>query len=359
MEKQNGSDNLPFSFKVMFFFATMMPITWKCGYCTRRVDRSLCFGEARDVSCLKDMLKKASKYQLIKSDEDEVLVVHLGGLGDVCLSESVFFSLRGHFGDRLVALGNRRFLDLFGEYFRRTEGVESRRWLYLFSERLTGPGWKRIVFIGKDRQGSIRRRWKALSEEELIFIEMYPDGAFGPMPEGRERHSIGSGEDMHIEAYQLAQLDGYGIEPLRKDVTRRRGDRVILYPEEGFSKDKWPVENFIAILRPLRDGGVSAVLLRPPGLGIPLEGALFLEDLSEVKSFFSKGGIFVSNDSGMAHLAGACGLFTITVFTGFRPSIWRPRGNNISLRPGVDDLSIESLLRIIEKLNFEEGTCAG
>ena len=40
------------------------------------------------------------------STGDEVLVVHLGGLGDVCLSESVFLSLRRHFGDRLVALGN-------------------------------------------------------------------------------------------------------------------------------------------------------------------------------------------------------------------------------------------------------------
>ncbi len=314
------------------------------------IERSIYRGGGRDMPCLSNM-QKASKYQSGNFDNEEVLVVHLGGLGDVCLSESVFFSLREHFGNRLVALGNRRFLDLFGGYFKRTEGVESRRWLYLFSERLTGPVWNRIVFIGKDRQGSIRRRWNACSKEGLVFIEMYPKGAFGQPNEGGERYSICSGEDAHIESYQLAQLKGYGIEPLRKAVTCRKGNRVILYPEEGFSKEKWPVENFIALSRLLGERGVGAVLLGPPGLGIPLEGAMFLEDLSEVRSFFGNGGIFVSNDSGMAHLAGACGLFTITIFTGFSPAIWHPRGNNISLEAGIGRIDAESVAELINNLS--------
>lgn len=281
-------------------------------------------------------------------DNDEILVVHLGGLGDVCLAESTFLSLREHFGNCLVALGNRRFLDLFSGCFTRTHGVESRHWLYLFSEKLTGPRWKRIVFIGKDRQGSIRKRWRAHSVEEPIFIDMYPAGAFGELSAVGTAGG-GTGEGVHIEAYQLAQLPALGIEPVIRKIPPNRADRVILYPEEGFSKEKWPVESFVTLFHLLEEKGVNALLLRPPELSVPVEGSLFFEDLGDVKRFFGEGGLFLSNDSGMAHLAGACGLATITIFTGFDPAVWHPRGRNISLRPGVDEVSTESLAGLIHR----------
>ncbi|OPY01501.1 MAG: Glycosyltransferase family 9 (heptosyltransferase) [Syntrophorhabdus sp. PtaB.Bin184] len=279
------------------------------------------------------------------STGDEVLVVHLGGLGDVCLSESIFLSLRRHFGDRLVGLGNRRFLDIFRSYFARTHGVESRHWLYLFSEKLTGPRWGRIVFIGKDRNGSIRARWKAHSTGEPVFIEMYPDGAFDsrPLNDG----TAAAGEAVHIEDYQLRQLSAVRIEPARKEIVPKGARRVILYPEEGLSKDKWPVENFVALRQMLGEAGVDVCLMRPPELSLSLKGSLFFQDLADVKEFFGSGGVFVSNDSGMAHLAGASGLTTITIFTGFDPAVWHPRGRNISLRTRVDKVDIESLAGIV------------
>ncbi|MDD3844801.1 MAG: glycosyltransferase family 9 protein [Syntrophorhabdaceae bacterium] len=280
------------------------------------------------------------------SAEDEVLVVHLGGLGDVCLAESLFLSLREHFGDRLVGLGNRRFLDLFSGYFKRTHGVESRHWLYLFSEKLAGPRWGRIIFIGKDRRGSIRRRWKAHSVAEPMFVDMYPDGSFDPPPEGEEAPPI---EKAHIEDYQLDQLSRSGIKPRRKEITPKMGQRVILYPEQGFLKEKWPAENFVALRDLFRGRGADALLMRPPGLLLSAEGSLFLEDLADVKRLFDDGGIFVSNDSGMAHLAGACGLATVTIFTAFDPAIWHPRGRNISLRFGVDRVDARLVGEMIEE----------
>lgn len=282
------------------------------------------------------------------STGNEVLVVHLGGLGDVCLSESVFLSLRRRFGDRLVALGNRRFLDLFGGYFVRTHGVESRHWLYLFSEKLTGPRWGTIVFIGKDRHGSIRARWKAHSIREPVFIEMYPEGAFGAPCVDDE--AIVPGETVHIEDYQLRQLSRVGIEPARKEIVPKGARRVILYAEEGFSKEKWPVENFVALREMLGGAGVDVCLMRPPEESLTVEGSLFFEDLADVKEFFGGGGVFVSNDSGMAHLAGASGLTTITIFTGFDPAVWHPRGRNTSLRTRVDKVDIESLAGMVVEI---------
>jgi hypothetical protein len=52
----------------------------------------------------------------------------------------------------------------------------------------------------------------------------------------------------------------------------------------------------------------------------------------------------------MAHFAGICGLFTITIFSDFDPSIWHPRGGNISLRQGIDRIDIPALEALIMRL---------
>lgn len=281
------------------------------------------------------------------SERDEILVVHLGGLGDVCLAESAFLSLQRHFGDCLAGLGNRRFLDLFSTYFVKTYGVESRHWLYLFSDKLTGPRFRRIIFIGKDRQGTIRKRWAAHSRERLIFIDMYPDGSF-PVPEKTTSPLLQ--EAVHIEDYQVRQVSEFGVEPARVHVRPEGSGPVILYPEKGFSKEKWPPENFLALRDLLAGRTRKTVLLRPANLDLGGEG-IVIHELSSIKEFFGRGGIFVSNDSGMAHLAGACGLKTLTIFTDFDPAIWHPRGRNVSLRSCSDDVSPEAVGRLVEALD--------
>jgi ADP-heptose:LPS heptosyltransferase len=293
-------------------------------------------------------------------DNNEILLIHLGGLGDVCLSESLFLSFQKHFGDCLVGIGNRRFLDLFKEYFARVEGVESKKWLYLFSEKLSGPQWRRIIFIGKDREGTLRNRWQTFSKEKIIFIDMYPENAFervcvsyppkqetqSEVPSSRsEQEGVAPTASIPprtpvIEDYQLAQLAKYDVDSLEKTVPWKKSPRVILYPEKGFEKEKWHHDNFINLYHSLKTKGLDVIVLESLGLSLNVDHKVFFEDLIEIRQFFSKGGIFVSNDSGMAHLAGASGLFTITIFSEFDPTIWHPRGRNMPLvqRQAIPDL---------------------
>jgi len=279
--------------------------------------------------------------------ENEILLLHLGGLGDVCLSESVFLSLRYHFGDNIVAVGTKRFFRLFpADYFLRIHGVESRHWLYLFSKEPTDIRWKRVIFIGKDRQGNLRRRWQEISLDPMIFIDMYPDKAVS------DQHSAFSAtsdenENVHVEEYQLAQLAQFGIEAVKKEIPRRKSPRVILYPEKGFEKEKWEPEHFAALHRSLRLKGVRAHMMMPPGLQMDMQEAIRIDDLNDVRDFFGEGGIFVSNDSGMAHLAGAFGLLTLTIFTDYDPRVWHPRGANISLKRGRDPVDPSVIEKII------------
>ena len=274
--------------------------------------------------------------------------MHLGGLGDVCLSESVFLSLRNHFGDNIVAVGTKRFFRLFpAEYFLRIHGVESRHWLYLFSKEPTDIWWKRVIFIGKDRQGDLGRRWQEISLDPMIFIDMYPDNKFGVRRSASEEKPKNDYHVMHVEEYQLAQLAQFGIEAVKKEIPRRKSPRVILYPEKGFEKEKWEPENFMTLYESLRSKGVQARMMSPAGLKVDIPETISIDDLSDVRSFFETGGIFVSNDSGMAHLAGTCGLFTITIFTDYDPRVWHPRGTNVSLRLGEDWFNCDAIEKII------------
>ncbi len=281
--------------------------------------------------------------------DSEILLIHLGGLGDVCLSESLFFSFQKHFGNCIVGLGNRLFLDLFSEYFLRVETVESRKWLYLFSEKLDGPRWRQIILVGKDREERLRNRWQAYSEEKIIFVDMYPENAFRVRATACGLPEFGDTPKAHIEDYQLAQLTGYGVAPLKKIIPRKKSARVILYPEKGFEKEKWYYENFIHLYQALKAHDIDVVVLESLGLSVNVGRKVFFEDLRDVKLFFNEGGIFVSNDCGMAHLANASGLFTITIFAGFDPAIWHPRGRYLTLRQDKNSIDV----KMIEKKILE------
>jgi len=269
----------------------------------------------------------------------EILLIHLGGLGDICLSESTFLSISRHFRGAVVGLGTKRFFSLFKEYFGRIHGIESARWLYLFSSRPSDITWERIIFIGKDREGNLRKRWQRFSRTDLLFIDMYPDGAFEGPAEGQSLP--------HVEDYQLAQLPRLGINALRKEVPLRPSSRVILYPEKGFKKEKWHHDNFVELYRSLKSKAVDVHIIQPFDLELGIQESLAISELVDMKSFLEEGGIFVSNDSGMAHLAGACGLFTLTIFTGFDPRTWHPRGAYQTLNQGRDRVDVKAVEEII------------
>ena len=269
-------------------------------------------------------------------DNKEILLIHLGGLGDMCLSESTFFSLSEHFREGIVALGYTRFLSLFKGYFKGTERIESAKWLPLFSQSTSDMKWQRIIFIGSDREGALREKWGKISKEQMIFIRMYP-----------ERSAI----NCHVEDFQLLQLGQYGIEAVKKETEANLTRRVILYPEKGFKKKKWGYENFLRLYNSLRDKGVNVYILASIGLEKDVKGAVFFEELADVCDYFREGGIFVSNDSGMAHLAGMCGLYTVTIFNDFDPAVWHPRGHGTCLKSGKDSIDVPSIeSRIMEAI---------
>jgi hypothetical protein len=275
-------------------------------------------------------------------DNDKILLIHLGGLGDMCLSESTFLSLSRHFEGNIEALGYTRFLKLFDEYFTEIHRIESIKWLHLFSDHCHDVVYKHIIFIGKDREGNLQKRWKGFSREPLIFIEMYPEDRLmahnSQLKSGVNKEHGAKG--VHVEDYQLAQLAQYGICAIKKEIKPEPLRRTILYPEKGFQKNKWPLENFIELYNLLKLKDIKVHILESLGMNIDIPDKISFQELSDIKEFFLNGGIFVSNDSGMAHLAGMCGLFSLTIFIDSNPLIWHPRGRFQTLRQGTEMIAV-------------------
>jgi hypothetical protein len=257
------------------------------------------------------------------------LLIHMGGLGDLCLSESTFLSFYRHFGTTIVATGRRAVLRLFDEYFARTASIEAREWLYLFSRDEPPCLWGTAILIGKDRNGSLRERL-GLIAREVIFVDMYPVQ-----------------QKVHVEEYQLAQVALRGITPAVREFRKKAGERIILYPELPLKKRKWPVKCFLELLHCLLQKGYDAVLMRPDDPNLSLPGARSFGPLEDIADFFSQGGLFCSNDSGMAHFASRCGLATITLFYDEDPIIWHPKGSRY-VECGNSDPTVEEVARLIE-----------
>jgi ADP-heptose:LPS heptosyltransferase len=252
-----------------------------------------------------------------------VLLIHPGGLGDLCLAESAFLSLHRYFGSSITAVGRQRALALFSRYFGLIASIDSRAWGYLFSENGEGPRWGTIVFFGKDRSGAIRKRLQAISGR-LIFIEMYPD------------------QSVPVEDFQLKQLPFFAIPAVRKVIPLKKGKNIIVYPERTYRKEKWQVEHMLEVYRRLKDSGYSALLMAPHGQVLPDPDLVSPEDLANVAAFFTKGGYFLSNDSGMAHFAARCGMCALTLFPGIDPVVWRPRNGSALVytekEPTIDEV---------------------
>jgi ADP-heptose:LPS heptosyltransferase len=262
--------------------------------------------------------------------DNGILLIHLGGLGDVCLSESTFHSLHAHFRGNLHALGYRRFLVLFDRYFAQVPSVEERSWLWLFSDLPCKEHWQQTVLIGKDKSGGMRRRLSAVSSQPPLFIDLYPEE-----------------EKTHVEAYQLSQLQELGIIPRKKEIKELRARRIILYPERSYTKYKWAYPHFIELYQALKAKALDVILLEAPDLEPSLDDSRRFEDLKETAHFFRGGGLFFSNDSGIAHLAAAFGLATITLFWDHNPAIWHPRGRNIAIQCDAHSPSVEEMVSLI------------
>jgi ADP-heptose:LPS heptosyltransferase len=125
-----------------------------------------------------------------------------------------------------------------------------------------------------------------------------------------------------------------------------------LHPGAGKVKNRWPAERYAGVARAILERGVAVTLLEGPqdagtvdavcaalGRALPVARG---ESIPMLAARFARAALYVGNDTGPLHLAGAVGCPTVGVYGWSDPEEWRPVGRCVrSVR--ASDHSLESI----------------
>ena len=121
---------------------------------------------------------------------------------------------------------------------------------------------------------------------------------------------------------------------------------LALAPGSGAREKNWPAESFLAVVEWWRRAAHGeALLLTGPverergGLGRLCARCIDAGQLSlaQIAAVLARSLVYLGNDSGVSHLAGALGVRTVVFFGPSNPLQWAPRGGKVVvLRRGLD-----------------------
>jgi ADP-heptose:LPS heptosyltransferase len=112
---------------------------------------------------------------------------------------------------------------------------------------------------------------------------------------------------------------------------------AVIHPFSGSPRKNWPLEQFRSLAAAL---GLPVEWCAGPEE--PLENARRFETLDALANWISRASLYLGNDSGITHLAAACGVPTLAIFTGASdPAVWAPRGGRVMV---LEDPTVEDAL---------------
>jgi heptosyltransferase-3 len=129
-------------------------------------------------------------------------------------------------------------------------------------------------------------------------------------------------------------LSDYGIKDYDK--------LVLIHPGSGALKKCWHVDNYVQVAQVLIEKGLEVVFLLGPAeqerFGkerldkIKKAGKCLSElNLTEVVEVLSCADVYMGNDSGISHLAGAMGLQSVVIYGVTEPTVFRPIGPKVQV----------------------------
>ncbi|HZQ97608.1 MAG TPA: glycosyltransferase family 9 protein [Chloroflexota bacterium] len=116
---------------------------------------------------------------------------------------------------------------------------------------------------------------------------------------------------------------------------------VVVHPGSGSPRKNWPVDRFAAMLPALRARGLAVVVVGGPADRAVVEDLLDLDrgplrvfeelSLPELAGLLRGAALYVGNDSGVSHLAGAVGAPSVVLFGPTLAARWAPWGPRVQV----------------------------
>lgn len=132
---------------------------------------------------------------------------------------------------------------------------------------------------------------------------------------------------------------------------------TLIHPGSGSPRKNWPMERFVELSRNLESLGQRVVWIRGPAEMAQPESwtgeTIDRPSLQTLAATLTASRLFIGNDSGVSHLAGAVGASTVTLFGPTRGEVWAPDGPRVQVVPAssgaLDDISVGAVLRAVDR----------
>jgi ADP-heptose:LPS heptosyltransferase len=301
-----------------------------------------------------------------------VLLVRFGGLGDLLVALPSIRLIRWRYPDAHLALACR---ETYGKLLVEAGVVDeiipedSPRLLPLFNEAsaakaesLGGLGpFDMVLGWTHGGRGHLAKTGIALSAVagEVLSLSADPEGSDQLSRQFFKKtvEAIGSSDDLSIEQYAFLPAGRLRKSGRSGRVSGEKGGKsgVIVHPGSGSESKRWPLENFMGVIRRLGERGVAGSLVTGEAeekMEVELEKTILppgwtwmrQPGLTDLASDLSEAALYLGNDSGVTHLVAACGAEVVVLFRQDLVTAWRPLGRvHPLIAPSLPEISLESV----------------
>ncbi|HUI91563.1 MAG TPA: glycosyltransferase family 9 protein [Chitinivibrionales bacterium] len=267
-------------------------------------------------------------------------VYHTGGLGDfITAFPAIIEWNKRNKSCRKILLGKPSYgiLGVHAGLFDEIWDVESAAFSWLYN--LNSPAHPSIkdmlsgiqsALLFTSGDSPVLARFRQLEVKKLLFQD--------PFPQMR----------IHIADYHLSLFNKDSKPPLKSTAKlfphpdfKNEADKklngigrfITLHPGSGSERKNWPADEFFALADKLREKGFRMVWIAGPAeteMSFPSTDAVVQNAaLPLLVHILSNGSLYIGNDSGISHLAAACGGRCVVLFGPSDAGVWRPVGENI------------------------------
>ncbi len=157
-------------------------------------------------------------------------------------------------------------------------------------------------------------------------------------PRVRYLAALPTGNEQHASDF-FAQQVGAATPALSQiEVPSTQHRMVVIHPFSGSAQKNWSLDRYESLAQSLRLLEKEVCFCAAPHQNFP--GARVISDLAELGSFIKGASLYIGNDSGITHLAAACGANVLALFGASDAQVWAPRGARVQL---LDTGALDSL----------------
>lgn len=271
-----------------------------------------------------------------------ILVLRGGALGDFLVTLPALALLRGRWPAAAIELvGNVTAAQLALErgWVAAVHSQHERRWAALYGSDPLPPalcGWldtfDLVINFWPDPDAELGRRFPTRPGQQFLQAPALPGSAPAAAHYCAPLAALGLESDNYH--HLIAPLV-----PIAAPAERP----ILIHPGSGSPRKNWPQENWLELIRQLPPPVVLVLgeAESHPWRGIDLPGVSRLEarPLEELVAHFSQCRLFLGHDSGVSHLAAACGAPCLLLFGPTDSAIWAPPSPRVKVIGPVGDLN--------------------